>query len=96
MLMSFSFGWTDVNYVDSWVPSVIFLGLVGMSILLLFLSAINYIVDAYLRYANSALAASTLTPSAVAHEDFADRIETDTFLRYVLFSWLHSINLTTV
>ena len=40
-----------------------FLGVIGGSILLLFLQAINWIVDVYLRSANSAIAANTMVRS---------------------------------
>lgn len=58
-----SFSWTDVQYVSSPWPSIVFLGVIGGSILLLFLQAINWIVDTYLRSANSAIAANTMIRS---------------------------------
>jgi len=59
----FMFGWTDVDYVDSVWPSIIALGIIGCGIVLLFLQAINYIIDAYLMHANSALAGNTFMRS---------------------------------
>lgn len=59
----FWFGWTDVDYVKNVWPEIISLGFIGAGILLLFLQAINYIVDAYLLHANSAIAGNTFMRS---------------------------------
>jgi DHA1 family multidrug resistance protein-like MFS transporter len=44
--------------IASFIFKAIFLGFIGCGVLLLFLQAINAIVDTYLRFANSAMAAS--------------------------------------
>lgn len=59
----FWFGWTSYPWINYWVPVVSGLGL-GLSVVLLFLSLFNYIIDAYLPVAASALASSTVVRSA--------------------------------
>jgi len=59
----FWFGWTDVDYVSSVWPSIIALVFIGCGILLLFMQAINYIIDAFLIHANSAIAGNTIVRS---------------------------------
>ncbi|KAI0053376.1 MFS general substrate transporter [Auriscalpium vulgare] len=58
----FWFGWTSYPSISLWSP-LIAGGVLGFSIFLIFLSLINYIVDAYLFVAASALAASTVVRS---------------------------------
>ncbi|KAF8595800.1 MFS general substrate transporter [Ceratobasidium sp. AG-I] len=59
----FWFGWTSYPSISFFAPA--FSGaLSGFSIVLLFLSLFNYIIDAYLMYAASALAISTVVRSA--------------------------------
>ncbi|KAI9462440.1 MFS general substrate transporter [Lactarius psammicola] len=58
----FWFGWTSYPSISLWSP-LLAGGLLGFSIFLLFLSLINYTVDAYLFAAASALAASTVCRS---------------------------------
>jgi hypothetical protein len=58
----FWFGWTSYPSISLWSP-LIAGGLMGFAILLIFLSLINYTVDAYLFAAASALAASTVSRS---------------------------------
>lgn len=59
----FWFGWTSYSSISLWVPVLAGLG-VGLSVILLFLSLFNYIIDAYLLVAASALASSTVVRSA--------------------------------
>jgi len=59
----FLFGWTSYSWISLWVPVLAGLG-VGLSLIMLFLSLFNYIIDAYLTVAASALAASTVVRSA--------------------------------
>jgi len=58
----FWFGWTSYPSIPLWSPLMAG-GLMGLSIFLIFLSLINYTVDAYLFAAASALAASTVSRS---------------------------------
>jgi hypothetical protein len=58
----FWFGWTSYPGVSFWSPLMAG-GLMGFSILLVFLSLVNYIVDMYLFVAASALAANTVVRS---------------------------------
>ncbi|KAH9044785.1 MFS general substrate transporter [Lactarius pseudohatsudake] len=58
----FWFGWTSYPSIPLWSPLMAG-GLMGFSIFLIFLSLINYTVDAYLFAAASALAASTVSRS---------------------------------
>lgn len=57
------FGWTSYPSISLWVPVLAGFG-VGMALIMLFLSLFNYIIDAYLMVAASALAASTVVRSA--------------------------------
>jgi len=59
----FWFGWTSYPSISLWAPLMAGLG-VGLSLVFLFLSLFNYIIDAYLLVAASALAASTVVRSA--------------------------------
>ncbi|KAI0283386.1 major facilitator superfamily domain-containing protein [Russula aff. rugulosa BPL654] len=58
----FWFGWTSYPSISYWSPLMAG-GLLGFSIFMIFLSLINYTVDAYLFAAASALAASTVSRS---------------------------------
>lgn len=58
----FWFAWTS-NPNISWVPQVVSSIPIGCGILLIFLQGMNYIVDVYKWYANSAIAANTLLRS---------------------------------
>lgn len=59
----FWFGWTSYPSISIWAPLMAGLGS-GLAIVLLFLSLFNYIIDAYLTVAASALASSTVVRSA--------------------------------
>ncbi|KAJ5125037.1 uncharacterized protein N7515_008862 [Penicillium bovifimosum] len=54
----FWFGWTS-NPNVIWVPQVVSGGFMGAGVLLIFLQGLNYIIDVYPMYANSALAANS-------------------------------------
>jgi len=57
------FGWTSFPSVSLWAP--LMSGYVmGISVVFIFLALFNYIIDAYLMFAASALAASTVVRSA--------------------------------
>ncbi|KAG8929742.1 hypothetical protein FRC02_005131 [Tulasnella sp. 418] len=59
----FWFGWTSFPSISIWVPMMS--GFVmGTSVIFIFLSLFNYIIDAYLMVAASALAANTVVRSA--------------------------------
>jgi MFS transporter, DHA1 family, multidrug resistance protein len=58
----FWFSWTSYPTI-SWVPQVIATVPLGSGILLIFLQTINYLIDAYLMHANSAIAANTFMRS---------------------------------
>ena len=58
----FWFAWTSNPHI-SWVPQVIAGIPTGAGVLLIFLQGISYIIDVYLMYANSAIAANTLVRS---------------------------------
>ncbi|CCM02337.1 uncharacterized protein FIBRA_04429 [Fibroporia radiculosa] len=58
----FWFGWTSYPHVSYWAPLVAGLPL-GWSIVWIFLALFNYMIDAYLFVAASALAANTVTRS---------------------------------
>jgi hypothetical protein len=60
----FWFGWTS-NKNISWVPQVIAGVPIGAGILVIFMQGLNYIIDVYLMYANSAIAGNTLVRSAM-------------------------------
>lgn len=55
----FWFAWTS-NPNITWVPQVLAGIPIGAGILMIFLQGFNYIIDVYLMYANSAIAANTL------------------------------------
>jgi hypothetical protein len=57
------FGWTSYPSISLWVPVLAGFG-VGLSLIMLFLSLFNYVIDAYITVAASALAASTVVRSA--------------------------------
>ncbi|KAJ5760605.1 hypothetical protein N7520_007761 [Penicillium odoratum] len=58
----FWFGWTSKKEI-SWVPQVIAGVPIGMGILVIFMQGLNYIIDVYMMFANSAIAANTLVRS---------------------------------
>ena len=58
----FWFAWTSSPHI-SWVPQVLAGIPIGAGVLLIFLQGLSYIIDVYLMYANSALAANTLVRS---------------------------------
>ncbi|KAJ5083525.1 hypothetical protein N7456_012952 [Penicillium angulare] len=60
----FWFGWTSKPSI-SWVPQVIAGVPIGLGILVIFMQGLNYIIDVYMMYANSAIAANTLVRSLV-------------------------------
>jgi DHA1 family multidrug resistance protein-like MFS transporter len=60
----FWFGWTSSPEI-SWVPQVIAGVPIGLGILVIFMQGLNYIIDVYMMFANSAIAANTLVRSAL-------------------------------
>jgi hypothetical protein len=60
----FWFGWTSDRNI-SWVPQVIAGVPIGMGILVIFMQGLNYIIDVYMMFANSAIAANTLVRSGL-------------------------------
>ena len=60
----FWFGWTSDPGV-SWVPQVIAGVPIGMGILVIWMQGLNYLIDVYLMFANSAISANTLIRSTV-------------------------------
>lgn len=60
----FWFGWTSHTDII-WVPQVIAGVPIGMGILVIFMQGLNYIIDVYLMFANSGIAANTLIRSLV-------------------------------
>ncbi|KAL1982034.1 hypothetical protein VTN96DRAFT_1804 [Rasamsonia emersonii] len=60
----FWFGWTSNPHV-SWVPQVIAGVPIGLGILVIFMQGLNYIIDVYMMFANSAIAANTLLRSGL-------------------------------
>ena len=54
----FWFAWTSSPNI-SWIPQALAGSFIGISIIVIFLQGINYIIDVYTRYANSALASNT-------------------------------------
>lgn len=60
----FWFGWTSDRNI-SWVPQVIAGVPIGMGILVIFMQGLNYIIDVYMMFANSAIAANTLVRSSL-------------------------------
>jgi hypothetical protein len=60
----FWFGWTSSPHI-SWVPQVLAGIPIGMGILVIFMQGLNYIIDVYMMFANSAIAANTLIRSGL-------------------------------
>lgn len=60
----FWFGWTSNPHIH-WAPQVIAGVPIGMGILVIFMQGLNYIIDVYMMFSNSAIAANTLIRSAV-------------------------------
>lgn len=60
----FWFGWTSSPHM-SWVPQVLAGIPIGMGILVIFMQGLNYIIDVYMMFANSAIAANTLIRSSL-------------------------------
>jgi multidrug resistance protein len=60
----FWFGWTSDKNIH-WAPQVISGIPIGMGILVIFMQGLNYIIDVYLMFANSAIAANTLVRSSL-------------------------------
>jgi MFS family permease len=60
----FWFGWTSDPNIH-WAPQVIAGVPIGMGILVIFMQGLNYIIDVYMMFANSAIAANTLVRSAL-------------------------------
>jgi MFS transporter, DHA1 family, multidrug resistance protein len=58
----FWFAWTS-NKNITWVPQVIAGIPIGMGIFMIFMQGINYLIDVYLMFANSAIAANTVLRS---------------------------------
>ncbi|KAH8811726.1 major facilitator superfamily domain-containing protein [Xylogone sp. PMI_703] len=58
----FWFAWTSSPHI-TWVPQVLASVPIGWGILMIFLQGLNYLIDVYLWYANSALAANTMVRS---------------------------------
>ena len=58
----FWFAWTSSPHIN-WAPQVVAGIPIGMGIYMIFLQGLNYIIDVYLMYANSAIAANTLLRS---------------------------------
>lgn len=60
----FWFGWTSSPDIH-WAPQVIAGVPIGLGILVIFMQGLNYIIDVYMMFANSAIAANTLIRSAL-------------------------------
>ncbi|KAJ5900686.1 Citrinin biosynthesis cluster MFS transporter mrr1 [Penicillium subrubescens] len=60
----FWFGWTSDPNIH-WAPQVIAGIPIGLGILVIFMQGLNYIIDVYMMFANSAIAANTLIRSAL-------------------------------
>jgi len=58
----FWFAWTSSPNI-SWVPQVLAGIPIGMGILMIFMQGLNYIIDVYLMFANSAIAGNTFLRS---------------------------------
>lgn len=58
----FWFAWTSNPHIN-WVPQVLAGIFIGWGILMVFLQGLNYIIDVYMWYANSAIAANTVIRS---------------------------------
>ncbi|CAG8049002.1 unnamed protein product [Penicillium nalgiovense] len=54
----FWFGWTSNPHI-TWVPQVVSGSFLGSGVILIFLQGLNYIIDVYPMYANSAIAANS-------------------------------------
>ncbi|KAJ5817383.1 hypothetical protein N7447_009616 [Penicillium robsamsonii] len=54
----FWFGWTSNPHIN-WIPQAVSGGFLGCGVLLIFLQGLNYLVDVYPMYANSAMAANS-------------------------------------
>ncbi|KAF1963972.1 MFS general substrate transporter [Bimuria novae-zelandiae CBS 107.79] len=59
----FWFSWTSSPNI-TWVPQVLSGIFIGAGVLMIFLQGLNYIIDCYTMYANSAIAANTFLRSA--------------------------------
>jgi DHA1 family multidrug resistance protein-like MFS transporter len=59
----FWFGWSGYNGQTHWIVPVLSGLFIGFGIFSIFLSLLNYIVDAYLMFAASAIAANTFMRS---------------------------------
>ena len=59
----FWFAWTSSPHVHSWVPQVIAGVPIGCGVFMIFMQGLNYIIDVYLMYANSGIAANTFLRS---------------------------------
>jgi len=66
----FWFAWTSSPDI-TWVPQVLAGIPIGCGILMIFMQGLNYIIDVYLMYANSALAANTLLRSLAGAGEFS-------------------------
>jgi len=62
----FFFGWSGQYQNVHWVVPTIAGGFIGFGIYLAFLQSLNYIIDAYLAFAASAIAANTIMRSVLA------------------------------
>jgi DHA1 family multidrug resistance protein-like MFS transporter len=62
----FGFGWSGQYNTVHWIVPTVFGGLIGFGIYLTFLNSLNYIIDAYLAFAASAIAANTIMRSLLA------------------------------
>ncbi|RCI07390.1 hypothetical protein L249_1376 [Ophiocordyceps polyrhachis-furcata BCC 54312] len=60
----FAFAWTGEFNSIPWIVPTIFGGILSCCLLLVFVAFLNYIVDVYLQYAASAIAANTIARSA--------------------------------
>lgn len=60
----FWFGWTSHPDVH-WAPQVVAGAPIGFAIIVIFMQGINYIIDVYLMFANSGIAANTIVRSAL-------------------------------
>ena len=58
----FWFAWTSSPNISPW-PQIIAGAPIGAGVLMIFIQGLNYIIDVYLMYANSAIAANTLIRS---------------------------------
>lgn len=58
----FWFAWTSSPHI-SWVPQVLSCVPIGFGVFLIFLQGMNYMVDVYLMFTNSAIAANTFVRS---------------------------------